>query len=74
MVVLVFVARQDAIDAGPDHLQIGMLGQVGVAGIVQGSSKCLCQPDALVELADGKQSSVAGELAHRRLDHQRCVG
>jgi hypothetical protein len=47
-----------------------MLGQVGVAGIVEGSSKSLCQPDALVELAYGEQAGVAGELALRWLNYQ----
>jgi hypothetical protein len=45
-----------------DHLQDAVLRKVGVTGVVQGSSKCLREPDALVELADGEQPGVAGEL------------
>jgi hypothetical protein len=59
------------LDAGPDHLQEAVLGEVGIAGVVEGSGECLREPDALVELADGEQSGVAGELARRRLDDER---
>ena len=40
-------------------------------GVVQGSSKCLCEADALVELADGEQPGVTGQLARGRLDDER---
>jgi hypothetical protein len=69
--VLVRVAGQDAEDAGTDHLQEAVLGKVEVAGIVEGGGEGPGQPDALVELVDGEQPGVAGELARRRLDHQR---
>ena len=59
------------IDAGADHLQEAVLGTVGVAGIPEGLGKGPYQTDALVELADGKQSGIAGELAGRWLDHER---
>ncbi len=36
MVVLVLLAGQDAIDAGADHLQEGVLGPFRVAGVVKG--------------------------------------
>ena len=48
-----------------------MLGEVGVAGGVEGAGVGPCQPDALVELADGEQSGVAGELAGRGLNNER---
>jgi hypothetical protein len=70
VVVLVLVAGQDAVDARPDHLQEGVLGQVGVTGVIQGLGKGPGQADALVKLADGEQSGVAGELARRRLDDE----
>ena len=62
VVVLVLVASQDAVDAGTDHLQERVLGQVRVAGIIEDIGKSLGEPDALVELADGEQPGVAGEL------------
>jgi hypothetical protein len=71
VVVLVLVAGQDAVDAGADHLQERVVGQVRVAGVIEGLSKGPGQADALVELADGEQSGVTGELARRRLDNDR---
>ena len=70
MVVLVLVASQDAIDAGPDHLQERVLGKVRVAGIIERLGKSPGQADAVIELADGQQSGITGELARRWLDHQ----
>ena len=52
VVVLVCVAGQDAVDAGPDHLQERVHGEFRVAGVVQGAREGLGEPDALVELAD----------------------
>jgi hypothetical protein len=54
VVVLVLVAGQDAVDAGPDHLQEGVLRQLGVAGVVQGAGKGSGQTDGFIELADGQ--------------------
>ena len=71
MVVLVRVAGQDAVDARPDHLQEGMLGQLGVAGVVQGLGEGFDEPDALVELADGEKPRIAGELTGRGLKNER---
>jgi hypothetical protein len=71
VVVLVRVAGQDAVDAGPDHLHEGVLGEAGVAGVVQGVGEGPGEPDALIEPADREQPGVAGQLARRRLDDQR---
>jgi hypothetical protein len=71
MVVLVLVAGQDAEDTGPDHLQEGVLRKVGVAGVVEGVGESPGEPDALVELAEGEQPGVAGQLSRRRLDDER---
>jgi hypothetical protein len=62
VVVLVFVASQDAVDAAADHLQEGMLGKVRVAGVVESIGKSSREADALIELADGQEPGVAGEL------------
>jgi len=53
VVVLVRVAGQDAVDAAADHLQEGVLGEVGVARVVQGVSESPGASDVFVELADG---------------------
>jgi hypothetical protein len=60
-----------AIDAAPDHLQEGMLGQVRAPAVVEGAGVGLAEADALSELADGEQPGVAGELSRRRLDDER---
>jgi hypothetical protein len=39
--------------------------QVGIAGVIEGAREAPGQPDALVELAEGEQPGVAGELARR---------
>jgi hypothetical protein len=71
VVILVLVPGQEAGDAGPDHLQKRVLGQIGVAGVVWGAGVGLGQPDALVERADGKQTGITGRLTRRRLDDER---
>jgi hypothetical protein len=58
-------------NAGADHLRERVLGGVRVAGVVEGSGEDLSKPDALVELADGEQSGVAGELAWRWVNDER---
>jgi hypothetical protein len=40
-----------------------VLGEVGVAGVVQDIGEGPGQADALVKLADGEQPGVAGEFA-----------
>jgi hypothetical protein len=73
VVVRVLVAGQDAVDAGADHLQEGVLGQGRVTGVVQGVGEGPGESDALVELPDGKESGVAGELPRRGLDDERLA-
>jgi hypothetical protein len=48
-----------------------VLGEVGIAGVVEDFREGPGEPDALVDLAKGEQPGVAGELARRRLDDQR---
>jgi hypothetical protein len=59
------------IDADADHFQEAVLGAVGIAGVIKCLGKSPGQADVLIELADGKQSGIAGELAVRWLDHER---
>jgi hypothetical protein len=70
VVVLVLVAGQDAVDAGTDHLQEAVLGQVGVPGIVESGGEGPGQANAVVELAEGEQPG-SGQLARRWLDDER---
>jgi hypothetical protein len=48
-----------------------VLGQVRIARVIEGFGKGPSQADALVELADGEQPGIAGELTGRRLDDER---
>jgi hypothetical protein len=48
-----------------------MLGEVRVAGVVEGFGEGWRQPGAFAELADREQPGVAGLLAGRRLDDER---
>ena len=68
LVVLILVASQDAVDTAADHLQEAVLREVGVAGVIKGRGESPHEGDLLIELADGEQSGVAGQLALERLD------
>src|SRR5262249_9594705 len=59
------------VDPGANHLQESVLREVGVAGVIERVGEGPGQSDALVELADGQQSGVAGELTRRGLDDER---
>jgi hypothetical protein len=48
-----------------------VLGEVGVVRVVEGLGEGSGKPDALIELADGEQPGVAGELAWCGLDDER---
>jgi hypothetical protein len=48
-----------------------VLGEVGGAGVIEGSGNRRRESDGLVERADGEQPGVAGQLARRRLDDER---
>jgi hypothetical protein len=50
-----------------------VLGQLGVAGVVEGVGEGPGEPEALVELAEGEQPGVAGELTRQWLDDKRCA-
>src|SRR5262249_13509314 len=71
VVVLVRVAGEDAVGPGANHLQEGVIDQVGVAGVVQGVGEGPGKSDALVELADGEQPGITGELTGRGFDDDR---
>jgi hypothetical protein len=73
VVLLILVATQDAVDADADHLHEGVLDGVGVLRVIEGLGTGPGQADALVELADGEQPGVTGELTLRRLDDEWCA-
>src|SRR5262249_39407159 len=75
VVVLVRVAGQDAEDAGPDHLQEGVLGQRRIARVVEHRGELLRQADARVELPQRQQAGVGRErgLGHLDPNGQRRV-
>src|SRR5262249_61024416 len=58
VVVLVFVASEDAVQAGAEHLLAGVLDQ---AGVVQGGGELRGEAEAFIELADREQAGVGGQ-------------
>jgi hypothetical protein len=48
-----------------------VLREVGVPGVIECFGKGPGQSDALVELADGEQPRIAGQLTGRQLDDER---
>lgn len=71
VVVLVLVAGQDAEDAGADHLQEGVFGQLRIARVVEHRGQLSRQADAFVELAQRQQAGVGRERGVGRLDVDR---
>src|SRR5262245_57046800 len=51
VVVLVLVVAEDAVDAGADHVQEGVVDLVGIAAIVAGGGESMGQTDVVIELA-----------------------
>lgn len=68
MVVLVFVAGEDAKDAHTDHFRERVLDEVGIARVVEHSGELSGQADAFVELPQRQQTGVAGERGVRDLN------
>ena len=61
VVVLVFVTGEDAEDAHTDHVDEGVVDEIGIAGIVEGLGELVGQADAMVELPQRQQSGVRGQ-------------
>jgi hypothetical protein len=66
--VPVLAASEDANAAGAGPLGEAVFREAGGAGTVHGLGVGPRQPDAFVELADGEQPGVTGELTQRRLE------
>jgi hypothetical protein len=62
VVLLILGAGNDTVDAGADHLQERVFGQTGIAEVIEGLREGPGPSDALIELANGQQPGVAGEL------------
>ena len=70
MDVPVLAAGEDANDAGAGPLGEAVPREAGGAGTVHGLGEGAGEPDVLVELADGQQPGVTGQLTRRRLDDE----
>ena len=71
MVVLVGVVGEDAVHPHPRHLQKGVIDVAGMSAVGEGFGELPCQAELLVELAEGEQSGVAGNLVGRGHYHNR---
>jgi hypothetical protein len=68
VVVLVLVVGEDAVDAGADHVQEGVVDLVRIAAVVEGGGEGMGQTDVGIELAHREGSRIAGKSRSRRLD------
>ena len=68
LVVLVLVVGEDAVDAGADHVQEGVVDLVGIAADIEGCGESMGQTDVGIELAHQEGSRIAGTSRSRRLD------
>ena len=68
MVVLVLVVGEDAVDAGADHVQEGVVDLVRIAAVVEGGGEGMGQTDVGIELAHQEGTRIAGTSRSRRLD------
>jgi hypothetical protein len=73
VIVVVLITSEDAADPTADYLQEGVVSAAGPAGLLEGCSQCLRQPDARVELVNGKQHGIAEALGWRQLNYERCA-
>lgn len=62
MIVLVRVVGEDAVHAGANHLQSGVLDKLGIARVVEDGGEGSGEPKGFIELAEGKEPGIAGEL------------
>ena len=70
MVIEIFVARGETVDALPQEIDLRMGDQIRVARIGQRRIQCAGQPEAPIGLAQEHHPAVAGNLAslETRLD------
>ena len=68
------MAGEDAVEAGTEHFEDGVLDEPGVAGIVEGGSQLLGEAKLFVELADREQSGIAAEIGIAGLNDDGAVG
>ena len=53
VVILVGVAGEDTEDAGANHLEGGVVDEVGIAGIIEGGGEVTGQAELIIELTEG---------------------
>jgi hypothetical protein len=73
VVVVVLITSEDSADPTADYLQEGVVSAAGPAGLFEGFSQCLREPDAPIGLVNENQYGIAGELGWRRLHYERCA-
>jgi hypothetical protein len=61
VIVLIFVAREDAEDPHAGHIAEGVFDAIGIARIVQGVGKLLGESNAVIELPHEKEAGIGGE-------------
>src|SRR5262249_49103756 len=71
VIVLVLVIGEDSVDALADHLQEGVLREVGWTRVVEGGGEGAGVAEALVELAEQQQAAVAGQVVLAALPADR---
>src|SRR5205807_475885 len=64
---------EDAVDARADHFEEGVLDEVGIAGVVEDVGEGLGESEALIELPEGEQAGIAGELSGGGFDEEGQV-
>ena len=71
VVVLVFVAGEDAEDTHADHVEEGVFDASGIAGIVECVGERYAEADTVIELSQGEQTGIGGERGVGKLDLDR---
>src|SRR5712691_7619946 len=65
VIVLIFIAGENAEDARARHFEEGMLAKRGNAGVLQGAGKRLRQTNLRVELPQRQEPRIAAQLGIR---------
>ena len=68
MIVLVFVIRENAVDARAGHFEECVIATPASTWVIESLSKLPRQTDLLVELPQRQESGIAGQLGLRRFD------
>jgi hypothetical protein len=61
VIILIFVAGDDAKDSHAGHFEVGMIDASGITRIVQGVCELLREANAMIELSEEEQPRIGGE-------------